>query len=84
MVLELFLVCFWRVKCLAQTDHFAEAIYSLCIVASFADFGKLVIRCFWCRFFAWNNLNVVLETFFTCFQQLQYLTIALAYAIALA
>ena len=53
--------------------HFAEAIYSLCIVASFADFGKL-IRCFWCRFFAWNNLNVVLETFFTCFQQFQYLT----------
>ena len=43
-------------------------------MASFADFGKLVSRCFWCRFFAWNNLNVVLETFFTCFQQFQYLT----------
>ena len=43
MALELFLVCFWLVKCLIQTDHFAEAMYSLCMVASFADFGKLVI-----------------------------------------
>ena len=51
MNLELFLVCFWLVKCLAQTDHFAEAIYSLCIVASFADFGRLAIWCFGAVFF---------------------------------
>ena len=45
--------------------------YSLWIVPSFGDFGKVVIfrilGVFWSRFFTQKKSNVVLELFFACF-----------------
>ena len=52
--------------------------YSLCIEAIFGNFQNAVIfrilAVFKSRFFAWNNLNVSAETFFSCFRQFYFLT----------
>ena len=62
--------------------------HSLCIVAMFGHFqNALIFRIltrFSSTFFAMNNLNVFVETFFACFRQFYFLTQTEYFARAIA
>ena len=62
--------------------------YSLCIVANFGHFQKYyhfsIISCFFKPFFAQNNFNVFVETFFAWFRQFQFSTQTKHFAWAIA
>ena len=62
--------------------------YNLCILAIFGRFQNALIfpilAAFWSRFFAQNNLNVFVETFFACFRQFYFLTQTEYFAWAIA
>ena len=62
--------------------------YSLCIVAIFWPFSKWShfsnISCFLEPFFAYNNCNMFVETFFACFRQFYFLTESEYFAWAIA
>ena len=62
--------------------------YSLCIVAIFGHFQNALIfpilDFFLEPFFAYNNLNVFVQTFFACFRQFYFLTQTEYFAWAIA
>ena len=43
MSVDSFLICFWQFYFLSQTDHFAKAVYSLCIYGIFANIQNALI-----------------------------------------
>ena len=50
--------------------------YSLCIVALFGNFQNalfFIISCFFEAFFAKNNFNVLVETFFQVYREFYFL-----------
>ena len=65
-----FLAPFWNFKLLTQTHHFA-IVYSPCILANFGHFENALIcrilGVLWSGFFAHNNSNVVVQSFFASF-----------------
>ena len=63
---------------MTQTDDFAKAIYSLSIVAIFANFQNPLISRLSAVFFApfslYNSCNVIVESFSACFNLFYFLT----------
>ena len=62
--------------------------YSLCIVAIFGHFQNALIfrilAVFWSRFLRRTTVNVLVETFFACFRQFNFLTKTAHFAWAIA
>ena len=57
-----------------QTGHFAKAIYSLCKMTDFQNSPiSRIFGVFLQRFFAHNNSNMVVESFFAFFRQFYFL-----------
>ena len=74
VVVESFLHVFANFSFLTQTGHFAKAIYSLCKMADFQNNPiSRIFSVFLQRFFAHNNSNMVVESFFAFFRQFYFL-----------
>ena len=66
MLVESFFACFWPFQFLTQTDHFAKSIaFARWPIFKSSHFWNVL--CFYERFFAQNNSNVLGESFFGCF-----------------
>ena len=84
-----FFACFWQLYLLTKTDHFAEAMHRLQPFQNgqFSNSSHFSnVWCFYERFLAHNNFNMVLQSFFPCcwqfcfLNQTDYFAKALAYA----
>ena len=73
MFVETFFACFSQFYFLTQTEYFAWAIaFALCPFSTCSHFSNT--SGFYEPFFAQNNFNVFVETFFACFSQFYFLT----------
>ena len=89
VVVQSFFAPFCHFYILTQTDHFAKAMaFARAIHLRDAPFLKWPhfsnIWCFFERFFAQNNFNILVEWIFACFSQFYLLTQADHFAKAIA
>ena len=75
VLVDSFLICFRQFYFLTQSYDFAKAIgFALrpfCQYSNWCHFSN--IRCFFARFFGYDDYNLVVESFLRCFRQFYFL-----------
>ena len=83
LLVESFLVRFWPFEFLSQADHFAKSIaFARWPIFKMVSFLEYLV--FFQRFFAQNNSNVLVESFFARFWPFEFLTQADHFAKSIA